>query len=530
MRETENVAVSDFGAGNDTFVNTGTIRLLTAEDQTGFSAATDDDAAPTAFGTSGVAAYTPLGHAPASLETARVEQAHLVNLESFAHSGVITMQDLETGGLRPVAGDVLVITASATAGVSGGGVFRADGGALRLDTQLDDGVVDVSDVLVVESTVLGTGATSIFIANAGGVGAATDVNDNGEGIMVVDVLDANNSDPGAFRLGSPAIAGIYAYDLYHGVASGDWLLSSSFAPSAAIYEALPQILFSLNDVPTMRERTGLRNWGFGGDASGLSVPRAQGVTLWGRITGQIWRDVESDVTGFGVGYDVDRWQIETGFDKLMLDREDGKLIAGFSFHFGESSLNLRSDLGAGDIEATGYGAAATLTWHDAGGFYADGQAQFSLTDMDIESDVIGPLGAGENGSAYAISVEAGQRFELGGAWSVTPQSQLVYGDVGLDDFTDPFGAAVSLEGGDSLAGRLGAALDYEQRGGERSRRHLYALANVYYEFLGESEINVSGTRFRNREDRLTGEIGLGGSMIWGGAGTPPSDRSTPPPA
>ena len=523
VRETENVAVSDFGAGNDTFVNTGTIRLLTVEDQTGFSAATDDDAAPTAFGTSGVAAYTPLGHAPASLEAAGVEQAHLVNLESFAHSGVITMQDLETGGLRPVAGDVLVITAGATAGVSGGGVFRSEGGVLRLDAQLDDGVVDVSDVLVVDGAVLGAGATSVFIANAGGAGASTDVNDNGEvdegeGVRVIEVLDANNSDPGAFTLGAPAIAGAYSYDLYHGAISGDWFLASSLAPSVAVYEVLPQTLFALNDVRTMRERIGNRVWrgADGAVRSDIGNAKAQTGVVWGRIEGLIRRDVESDVSDFNAGYDVDRWQLQTGFDKIALETEDGELVAGINAHFGEASLDLRTDLGGGGVDSTGYGFGLSATWYDADGFYIDGQAQFSWIDMDFESDTLGELGDGENGFAYAFSAEGGQRFELGGGWSVTPQSQLAYRSASMDDFIDPFGAEVSLDSANSLNARIGAALDHERESpNAENRRNLYAAANLYYEFLGESEIDVSGLSFTNREDRLTAELGVGASLRWG---------------
>jgi hypothetical protein len=40
-------------------------------------------------------------------------------------------------------------------------------------------------------------------------------------------------------------------------------------------------------------------------------------------------------------------------------------------------------------------------------------------------------------------------------WSITPQAQLAYSNVDFDDFTDPFGADVSLDKSHSLKGRLG---------------------------------------------------------------------------
>src|SRR3546814_19482897 len=79
VRDTENVALSDFGSGNDVFTNTasGTVRLLTVEDMTGFTADTTDDTPPTQWLTPGVAEYSP-GMAGRSIREAGVEQAQQI--------------------------------------------------------------------------------------------------------------------------------------------------------------------------------------------------------------------------------------------------------------------------------------------------------------------------------------------------------------------------------------------------------------------------------------------------------------------
>jgi len=240
VRDTENVARSDFGAGFDTFTNTasGTVRLLTVEDRTGFTADASDNAAPTRWLTSGVAEYVPEMADPTyvsarrSIVEAGVEQAHLVNLEVFDNAGVLTMADAETGGAGPVAGDVFVITAKAAAdGTAGAGTYISNGGQLHIDTVLDGGAVDDTDLLVVDGVRTGSGATSIRVTSARpGTGAGTDANgngvwDEGEGILIVQVLDAARSASDAFSLAAPVVDNGIAYKLYFGSVGGDWFLA-----------------------------------------------------------------------------------------------------------------------------------------------------------------------------------------------------------------------------------------------------------------------------------------------------------------
>jgi fibronectin-binding autotransporter adhesin len=47
-----------------------------------------------------------------------------------------------------------------------------------------------------------------------------------------------------------------------------------------------------------------------------------------------------------------------------------------------------------------------------------------------------------------------------------------------------------------------------------SRSHVYGIANLYYEFLDGTSVDVSGATLASRSDRLWGGVGLGGSYDW----------------
>lgn len=237
IRDTENVAVSDFGDGADQFDNAGTLALMTVADMTASSPETDDDTSPTMFNSSGAVEYFPAGSAAIANTTAAVEQGHIINLEIFNHSGVITLADTDTGGTVATAGDTLIITGGVEVGMNGSGVFQSDGGELRLDTVLNDGTSDTTDALVVDSVVLGSGPTTVSITNVGGAGGATGSGPT-DGILVIEVLDPTASDAGAFVLnGGTITAGIYEYSLVQ--ADGqNWYLQAAAAADVSMDKTL----------------------------------------------------------------------------------------------------------------------------------------------------------------------------------------------------------------------------------------------------------------------------------------------------
>ena len=114
------------------------------------------------------------------------------------------------------------------AGSFGGGNFVANGGSLRLDSVLNDGVPSQSDVLVVDRTSIGAnGPTQIAVRNVGGGGDLTP----GNGILVVDTPTGGSTQPGTFSLAGPVIAGPYEYSLFRSGINGStpqsWYLRST---------------------------------------------------------------------------------------------------------------------------------------------------------------------------------------------------------------------------------------------------------------------------------------------------------------
>jgi fibronectin-binding autotransporter adhesin len=75
---------------------------------------------------------------------------------------------------------------------------------------------------------------------------------------------------------------------------------------------------------------------------------------------------------------------------------------------------------------------------------------------------------------------------------------------------------VSLESGESLKGRIGLALGHDSLVTGESRTHVYALANLTHEFLGEQSVDVAGVNIAFEPQKFGGKLGLGGTYEWAG--------------
>lgn len=456
--------------------------------------------------------------------------------------------DLDAGGTS--VGDRLTIN----------GNYIGSDGELRLNTTLGNDS-SATDMLVVTGDT--AGSTLVDVVNVNGTGAVTT-----EGIRIISVDGASD---GSFTLlgdyefeGDPAVVGgAYAYRLYKGGVStpndGDWYLRSTvsavepepepgnpepepeepgeelplYQPGVPVYEAYPQLLLGLNGLPTLQQRVGNRYWSHAGNimvaegadpvGSPYASPQEAGVLIenngiWGRVEG-VHTSMAPRFSTSRTDYDFNTFRMQAGLDGLFVENENGKLIGGLTVHYVHGKARTRSIYGDGEISTDGYGFGGTLTWYGENGFYLDGQAQATWYDSDLESTLAGfDLISGNNGFGYALSLESGKRIMLNEQWSVTPQAQLVYSNVDFDSFNDVFDAEVSLNRGDSLQGRLGLSLDrqnswYNDRG-LIDRTYVYGIANLYYEFLDGTKVDVSGASFTSRNDRFWGGIGLGGSYNW----------------
>lgn len=417
------------------------------------------------------------------------------------------------------------------------GNYVGSGGMLMLNTALG-GDSAATDRLVVQGST--TGSTTVRVINVGGAGAPTT-----EGIKIVDVGGASN---GTFTLqgdyviqGQQAVVGgAYAYTLQkNGVstpADGDWYLRSSLAnppssdpaappaqpagplyqPGVPLYESYGQILLGMNGLSTFRQRVGDRYSGAGDVAAPSSVQAPS--PIWARVEGQHTKMTPSTTTGST--YTADQMKLQSGFDGLAFTNHLGQLIFGVSAHYTTLTSDIKSFYGNGKINVEGAGLGASLTWFGDNGFYVDGQSQVTWYKSDLSSDLAGTVAGNKLGYGYAVGAEGGQRVPIGGNFSLTPQAQLTYSSVNFDSFTDRFGAVVSNDRARSLLGRAGLSLDHQRvaqdNDGRVARSDIYGIANLYYEFLNGTAVDVSGTKFASATDRLWGGVGVGGNYRWAG--------------
>jgi outer membrane autotransporter protein len=240
----------------------------------------------------------------------------------------------------------------------------------------------------------------------------------------------------------------------------------------------------------------------------------QGMGVWGRVVGTDG-EFESD-DDRGVNADENTWLAQAGVDFLISQNESGTLIGSVYGQYGEIDTDVSNiDFGEiGSFESSGWGLGGGVTWYSPSGAYADGQFTYNWLDNEIVSDALGPLSGGEfDGEVWAISLEGGYRYEMSTNYYVVPQAQLIYADADFDDFTDPFGGDVSVDDGDSLVGRLGVAIEYmnltNTDDGNLTRLQAYGIANVYYEFMGDTGVTVDSVSLTDENDELWGELGGG---------------------
>ncbi|MBB3237327.1 autotransporter-associated beta strand repeat-containing protein [Phyllobacterium endophyticum] len=495
-------------SGSGSFVKSGTGKMVLASDGSGFAGVTSIDGGTLAVNGS---------------------LCGEVNVRSSARlQGTGTVCDTNNfdGGTIAPGNSIGTLTVA--------GDYAGSGGTLEIETVLG-GDASPTDRLVVSGNTAGT--TRVKVINLDGGGAQTQ-----NGIEVVDVGGASN---GSFSLAGDyvfdgeqaAVGGAYAYRLYkNGISTpndGDWYLRSTYlspdnpapqplyAPGLPLYEAYAGVLQSFNELGTLQQRVGNRTWGEGATPQGADVPGqgpVDGKAIWARIQAA-HSQLDPDVSTTAADYDVSTWKLQAGLDGLLHEGGAGMLIGGLTVHYGTVSADVSSLFGNGSIDATGYGFGGTLTWYGNNGLYIDAQAEATWYDSDIRSATLGStLANGNDGFGYALSIEAGQKIALDGNWSLTPQAQLAYSAVDFVDFTDPYGAGVALGNSDGLIGRLGLSVDYESQwanaAGQASRSHVYGIANLYYDFLDGSDVNVSGVSLVSQNQALWGGLGLGGSISW----------------
>ena len=440
MADTKAVSVSTFGGGTFNNTATGTLRLLAVRGEQHTVTAGE---------------YVPAG--ALSLANPGVVHAQMLNLNTFDHAGTIDMSDNAT------AGDVLVITGAAMPGVYGGGAYISNGGILKMDTLLNSGGVNsLSDMLVLDDVMQGSGATQIHISPAAGsLGSLTE----GDGIKVIEVTGQGQGTD--FSLITPTFYGLYEYKLVQGGSSPasaqNWYLRNNangqlfYAPITGVYTANQYVAGHMFNHHILDRRNNVRE---------------PDRTLWARVN---YGENQFDQFNRQHRTDTDTTVIQIGAD--LYQRKS--IVAGIFAGYGHSSIDNRSSLSnsltSGKVDGYQIGLYGSWLPEENKGPYADLWAHYAWFDNELNNAAM--LHAAKyDATGYTISVEGGYTFELsnnedGSAWLLEPHVQVIYSNIDADSFDAQLSQAVSTHfDGHSASGfqsRVGARLYAQNSAGQQ---------------------------------------------------------------
>ena len=386
------------------------------------------------------------------------------------------------------------------------GDYIGDNGLLRISTALGADT-SLTDELVVDGNV--SGATTLQVTNAGGLGALT----TGNGIEVVQV--GGTSTASAFQLmGTHVDAGAYQYYLYQGGAgdSNDFFLRSDTAgpPDPVAYRtAVPVYSALAGEV----QQAGLTMLGNFHQRMGETPSNGDSQT-WGRVIGgniNIHQDGQADarsngtLAGFQIGSDL--W------------RGDGWRVGGY-FGYLRGNMDVSGFAGgvvgqAGTNQSNSYflGAYGTHIWQD--GSYLD-----LVLQQGFENTSLCPYGDGCNtvgSSSTIVSAEAGKHFALGSSgWAIEPQAQAIYQWVNLDNAEISGDTRVHQSRDNGWLFRVGPRLTDQVNTG-LGPLAFYVRTNFYYAPNGASLTTFStpaaSTTLRESGQYASFELAGGGTLM-----------------
>ncbi|MFC3815028.1 autotransporter outer membrane beta-barrel domain-containing protein [Lysobacter sp. GCM10012299] len=372
-------------------------------------------------------------------------------------------------------GSITMVNGAAVDQLIVSGNYVSSGGQLETEAVLNEGgQAGQSDRLVANTVSLAGSPTRIVVHNLGGTGAVT----SGDGIALVNVLDAPLSAAGAFVLAGRAVAGPYEYVLFQGgVANptdGQWYLRSQAQPEPP---STPTPLPPLPEPePIFRPEVGayLANRQSAADAMRQTLHDRQGDPQYSRegatdaasTLGKVWLRVQGGNTRsqaadrllategrqslIQLGGDFGSWTAFSETDRLHVG-----WMAGYAD--GRADVTAQFDPAQARGHTDGYFAGAYATWFANNdqrlGAYVDMWLQAGWFNNQVRSSMLPDVHY--DSTNWAASVEYGYGFATGKDWVVEPQIQMIYNDYQADSLTDSTGTRVRPLNGSGTIGRLG---------------------------------------------------------------------------
>jgi outer membrane autotransporter protein len=240
-------------------------------------------------------------------------------------------------------------------------------------------------------------------------------------------------------------------------------------------------------------------------AGAASDPDTKAV--WGRVLGASGsvNGVSYSLGGFQIGSDVYRRISDNGVKNIV------GLYVGISRSNSDSdSFNPGGGL-AGHASMNAHSIGVYWTRYAPQGFYTDVVLQ-GIRYGDIRADSVN---TGNNqsfrskGSGFMASLEGGYKFNFNNGWAVTPQAQLIFQHLSLNNGQDNYGSIDYRDVNDGY-GRIGAKLSKDWTGDQSATAAyqprmftLWVRGNLWQVLGTQAETTFSSLNHQNPVDFKT---------------------------
>jgi outer membrane autotransporter protein len=464
-------ASTDFGAGDDTINNAGTIHFNNSAITLG--------------------SHGALGNAFANSGLVKVSGDNNLldmgsgNPNAFFNSGTVSFLDGAPDDTLTIAGD-LAGNGNINVDVSG---LHGTSDLLYVNGNVVAGSANKINVALLDEPT--TASTTIPIAYATGnstagsfvLGNAANFNQNTSfvtlGFSLLSDIDASNATDDVFSLGIN-VTGL----------SDTGTLAASIAPGA-------QSLMG-SEIGTWRQRMGV-----------IDHDRKHGISLWAR-----WFQDDGTVnaahvaSNFGNGgnfaFNQKNSGEEIGADYAFTDQFSAGLMLGNA----QASQSLNGS-GVGSTKFKGNTTGVYATWISPGGFYAD--ASYRWMDFDAHLDSV----AGQtrtSGKINAANLELGYAWTLDEGFTIEPQVQYTRTKVDHIDTLNGALTGFTPDGGTSSRLRAGLLASKAFTSG-RAVWTPYVSVSAVREFDGKNAYSINGDFFGQTSTKGTSVLVEGGLAV-----------------
>ncbi len=435
IRDSKEIAIADFGLGNDTFINetNGTLRLAAVNDNTNVPSTAGE--------------YLPAG--ALSITNAGTVHGQLLNLDTFDNKGKIDLTDNQQ------AGDVLVISGNTIAGTynpAAANTYVSNGGSLHLDSVMNKGgSISQSDILVLDDVSMGAGgATKVHINAVSGNGELTE----GDGIKIIEVL--GNQRAGAFASAAPITYGLYEYILAQGSGANanNWFLQNAVRNNGTTTALISPVVGAYLGTQYAAGHMFTQSIVDRRDAV-----RAPDSDAWMRVN---HNSTEMDTINSSQSTDIKSTMVQLGADIGRWGDTRLGLFGGYGNSKIDNDSKITGSKAEGKVDGYHLGVYGSWIPEADNNLYVDLWGQYAWFDNKLTGNAQQGKDIKYNSSAITLSAEAGYSFQVAQTenlnWMLEPHAQITYTFFNTDDFTDANNTRFSDAGGDGFRSRLGARI------------------------------------------------------------------------